>query len=155
MCYKWMRKWTSDSLSSTAYGTTCSTFRPNYTWRIPTSPFHMSNEKRSPGCLGYVKDNTTQLYRNYFINHDIRIPIRQAVFQWKVGGFFRPVVALPPQVVARRNFGLGAVGATLSQAPSRCRCRCRCFRERFWEVGRCDSGNRFFCVSWLSKTPFF
>ena len=25
----------------------------------------MSNEKRAPGCLGYVMDFTTQLYRDY------------------------------------------------------------------------------------------
>ena len=114
----------------------------------------MSNETRSPGCLGYVKDKTTQLCRGYFINHDIRIPIKQAVFQWKVGAFFRPVVALPPQVVARRNFSLGAVGATLSQAP-KLSMSMSMFRERFGEVGRCDSGESFFLCPKTLENPFF
>ena len=35
----------------------------------------VSNEKRAPGCLGYIGDgNPTQLYRDYFINHEIRMP---------------------------------------------------------------------------------
>ena len=42
----------------------------------------MSNEK-SPGCWGYVRDYTTHLYRDYFINHEIRIPINQPVFHGK------------------------------------------------------------------------
>ena len=29
--------------------------------------------------LGYVGDYPTQLYRDYFINHEIRIPINQPV----------------------------------------------------------------------------
>ena len=35
----------------------------------------MSHEKRAPGWLGYIGDYTTQLYGDYFINHEIRIPI--------------------------------------------------------------------------------
>ena len=41
------------------------------------------NEKRAPGCLGYVGDYTTQLSVDYFINHEIRIPIKQPVFHGK------------------------------------------------------------------------
>ncbi len=38
-------------------------------------------------CKGW---DPTQLYRDYFISHDIRIPINQPGCQWKVGpGFFR------------------------------------------------------------------
>ncbi len=29
---------------------------------------------KTPGWLGYVRDYTTQLYTNYFISHEIRIP---------------------------------------------------------------------------------
>ena len=31
----------------------------------------LSNEKRAPGCLGYIRDeiNTIQFYERYFINH--------------------------------------------------------------------------------------
>ena len=53
------------------------------------------------------------------------------------------------QVVARRSFGLGAFGATLSQAPSRCRCRWRERRRggKVWWPGNC------FCV--LTLSPLF
>ena len=40
----------------------------------------VSNEKRDPGYLLYIEDYTTQLYGDYFINHDIRIPIKQPGF---------------------------------------------------------------------------
>ena len=40
---------------------------------------HLSNEKRAPGCLGCIGEKTTQLCGDYFINHDIRIPINQPV----------------------------------------------------------------------------
>ncbi len=36
----------------------------------------MSNEKK-PGYFLYIGDYTTQLYKDYFINHEIRIPINQ------------------------------------------------------------------------------
>ncbi len=39
---------------------------------------HLGNEK-SPGCLGYVRDYTTQLYRDYNEQLYIRIPIHQPV----------------------------------------------------------------------------
>ena len=33
-----------------------------------------------PSCLGYIGDEkTTQSYGEYFINHEIRIPIKQPV----------------------------------------------------------------------------
>ena len=42
----------------------------------------LSNEK-NPGCLVYVGDYTTQLYRDYFINH-CRDPVfNQPVFHGK------------------------------------------------------------------------
>ena len=45
----------------------------------------LSNEKRAPGCLGFVGDDILpMLYRDYFINHDVRIPTNQPVFH----GFF-------------------------------------------------------------------
>ena len=43
----------------------------------------MSNETKNPGWLGYLRDYTTQLYRDYcIINH------YKDLYQWKVGGFF-------------------------------------------------------------------
>ena len=38
----------------------------------------LSNEKRAPGgCLGFVGDDILPtLYRDYFINHDVGIPIK-------------------------------------------------------------------------------
>ena len=44
--------------------------------RIHPATFQWSNEKPGPlGWLGYIGDYVTaQLYRDYFINHDIRIP---------------------------------------------------------------------------------
>ena len=43
----------------------------------------LSNEKK-PGWLGYIGDfYTPQLYRDYFINHEIRIPINHpGFFSW-------------------------------------------------------------------------
>ena len=52
-------------------------------WRC----IQLSNEKKHPGWLGYIGDRTIQLCRDYFRNHEIRIPINQPV-QWKVGVFF-------------------------------------------------------------------
>ena len=51
---------------------------------------HVSNEK-NPGCLVYIGGYTTQLYRDYFISHDIRIPfLNNQYFMESVGpGFFR------------------------------------------------------------------
>ena len=47
-------------------------------------PFQLSNEKNL-GCLGYIGDYTTQLYRDYFINH-----YKDPYLIWKVGPcFFR------------------------------------------------------------------
>ena len=56
---------------------------PQYLW------LYMSNEK-NPGWLGYVEDDILpKIYRDYFINHEIRIPKKtNQVFQWKVVGFF-------------------------------------------------------------------
>ena len=42
----------------------------------------MSNEKNT-GYLLYIGDYTTQLYGDYFINHEIRIPINQPGFNGK------------------------------------------------------------------------
>ena len=43
---------------------------------------HLSSEK-NPGYLLYIGDYTTQLYGDYFINHEIRIPTNQPVFHGK------------------------------------------------------------------------
>ena len=32
----------------------------------------MSSDQNA-GCLGYIRDYTTQLYRDYFISHEIKI----------------------------------------------------------------------------------
>ena len=42
----------------------------------------MSNEKRAPGCLGYLLGMKSYPAKcpDYFINHDIRIPINQPGF---------------------------------------------------------------------------
>ena len=46
---------------------------PSCGFAAPRSPkMNMSNEKRAPGCLGFVGGN--ELCGDYFINHDIRIP---------------------------------------------------------------------------------
>ena len=39
------------------------------------------NYPNNPGCLGYIRDYTTQLYRDY--NKPLRIPIKQPVFHGK------------------------------------------------------------------------
>ena len=41
--------------------------------------FQVSNEKRAPGCLGYVGDEILPSYIGILISHDIRIPINQPV----------------------------------------------------------------------------
>ena len=46
-------------------------------------PPHASNEKRAPGFLLYIGEYTTQLCGDYFINHEIRIPIKQPGFNGK------------------------------------------------------------------------
>ena len=52
-------------------------------WIFKTSS-HRSNEKRAPfSCLGYIGDYTTQLNLDYFINHEIRIPIKKPVYTGK------------------------------------------------------------------------
>ena len=64
-------------------------------------PQRMSNEKRAPGCLWYIVDYTTQLYGDYFISHEIRIPINQPGFQWKVGpGYFSWLIYVQLAVAA-------------------------------------------------------
>ena len=47
----------------------------------------LSNEKNL-GWLGYIGDCTTQLYRDDFINHEIRIPINHPGFNGKWEVFF-------------------------------------------------------------------
>ena len=51
---------------------------------------------KKPGCLGYLRDYTTQLYRGYFFNHYFRIPINQPVFHGmsRVGLFHAAQVSL-------------------------------------------------------------
>ena len=47
-----------------------------------------------PGCLGYIEDYTTQflvLSGDYFIDHEIRIPIEQPSISWKIRPFFSVV----------------------------------------------------------------
>ena len=40
----------------------------------------MSNDKRAPGCLGYIGDEKLPSYiGEYFINHYDRIPTKQSV----------------------------------------------------------------------------
>ena len=42
---------------------------------------HKVSSEKNPGWLFYIGDYTTQLYRDYFINHySIRIPINQRGF---------------------------------------------------------------------------
>ncbi len=47
----------------------------------------LSNEKRAPGCLGYIGDEFLPSYigiiMDYFISHEIRIPINQPGFNGK------------------------------------------------------------------------
>ena len=38
---------------------------------------------KHPGCLGDIGDYTIQLCGDYFINHEIGIPIKQLVFHGK------------------------------------------------------------------------
>ena len=58
----------------------------------------------SPGCLGSIVDEILpSLNGDYFISHEIRIPLKQSV-QWKVGGFFF-IVHLMPNLYAK--FGPG------------------------------------------------
>ena len=45
----------------------------------------MSNEK-DPGCLVYIGDYTTQLYREH--NKPLYDPYEPTSISWKVGGFF-------------------------------------------------------------------
>ena len=48
------------------------------------TPRKMVQWKRAPGCLGYIGDDILpQLYRDYFINHEIRILIKQSGFNGK------------------------------------------------------------------------
>ena len=35
----------------------------------PFEKLYLSNEKRAPCCSGFVGDDTTQLFGDYFINH--------------------------------------------------------------------------------------
>ena len=42
-------------------------FSTRYTEPSKAPRSNMCNEKRAPGCLGYIGDYTTQLYRNYNI----------------------------------------------------------------------------------------
>ena len=46
----------------------------------------MSNEN-NPGCLVYIGDEIlpSYIYRDYFISHEIRIPINQPGFNGKEG----------------------------------------------------------------------
>ena len=46
----------------------------------------MSNEKRAPGCLGYIGDDILPSYVGIIVNNEIRIPIQQPG-KWKVGVF--------------------------------------------------------------------
>ena len=41
------------------------------------------------GWLGYIGDDTTQFYRDYFISHEIRIPSLTNQYNGKYDGFFR------------------------------------------------------------------
>ena len=47
----------------------------------------LSNEKRAPGWLGYIRDFFVPSYKGIISEAIIRIPISQPV-QCKVGGFF-------------------------------------------------------------------
>ena len=40
--------------------------------------------KKRPGWLGFIGDYSAQLYGDYVINHEIRIPIKQPVFRRKL-----------------------------------------------------------------------
>ena len=83
----------------------------------------MSNEKRVPGCLGYIGDHTTQLRWDYFINHEIRIPINQPTilestamsFSWLNWVFCSLTGGVGPYLMAHR----------LRRNPSRQRFLCK------------------------------
>ena len=73
----------------------------------------MSNEKRAPGWLGYIEDYvTTQLYRDYFISHEIRIPIfTNQDFSWNVSQGFGSRCSNDASVLGTlRKFCLGKYG---------------------------------------------
>ena len=57
---------------------------------VTIAELHMNNEKRDPGCLGYIGDETTQLGGAYNKKNMIRIPIQQPVFHGmeSIRGFF-------------------------------------------------------------------
>ena len=58
-------------------------------WRSRQKVGHLSSENRAPGCLGVYRGwNPSQLCGDYFINHEIRIPIQQPGFHGKEGRFF-------------------------------------------------------------------
>ena len=44
---------------------------------VPISEFQLRNQKRAPGCSGFTVDYISQLYWDYFIHHETRIPIKQ------------------------------------------------------------------------------
>ena len=48
----------------------------------------MSNEKRAPGCLGYIGDDILPSYVGSITNHEIRTPIKQPGFNGMSAKFF-------------------------------------------------------------------
>ena len=64
-------------------------WRPFLQWTLRRVT-QLSNEKKT-GCSEFIGDFTTQLCGDYFINHELRIPINQPVFHGKqeVVSFFR------------------------------------------------------------------
>ena len=62
--------------------------------------------KKSPGCLGLIVDYTTELCGNFFINHEIRIPIKRPVFHgtYPIAGFSLNVARISPPHRQAGNF---------------------------------------------------
>ena len=54
--------------------------------RFTVQIHEMSNEKRVPGCSGYIGDEIRPSYAGIFMNH-YKDPVFEQAVQWKVKGF--------------------------------------------------------------------
>ena len=97
---------------------------------FPEAHFFRRAMKKNPGCWRYLKEYTTQLCGDYFINHDFKDPVmKKPVFHgschWWAVGFLRILYRLDPlgpnpecdRLVTTRMFGwklgwkvIGSVG---------------------------------------------
>ena len=68
--------------------------------------------KKNPGCLGYIGDYTTQLYGDYFINHELIIPMKQPGFHgYSVSGpCLRPLVLIGDALAGKPFYMVRAKG---------------------------------------------